>query len=204
MNSGTERDVSQASSNAACALCGSTRSTYLIVDARSRMTRCTQCQLVTRTDDGRHGLEAESFALDADSEHTIRDMLAKGGGTRKVLAVVDETPCALERVITDQNAPKLRCRILAEGANGPTTNSGDRIIEDRGDIEIIPDVLCNAGGVIVSYFEWLQNLQNYYWDRDEVMTKLFAFAVCTSACASRCATTSSQATARTSSPSVSA
>jgi len=83
-------------------------------------------------------------------------------------------PCALERVITDQNAPKLRCRILAEGANGPTTNSADRMIEDRGDIEIIPDVLCNSGGVIVSYFEWLQNLQNYYWDRDEVMTKLFA------------------------------
>jgi glutamate dehydrogenase (NAD(P)+) len=83
-------------------------------------------------------------------------------------------PCALERVITDKNAEKLRCRVLAEGANGPTTNSADRIIEDRGDIEIIPDVLCNSGGVIVSYFEWLQNLQNYYWERDEVMTKLFA------------------------------
>ncbi len=83
-------------------------------------------------------------------------------------------PCALERVITESNASKLKCRILAEGANGPTTNSADRIIEERGDIEIIPDVLCNAGGVIVSYFEWLQNLQNYYWDRDEVIKKLFA------------------------------
>ncbi len=83
-------------------------------------------------------------------------------------------PCALERVITESNASKLKCRLLAEGANGPTTNSADRIIEERGDIEIIPDVLCNAGGVIVSYFEWLQNLQNYYWDRDEVIKKLFA------------------------------
>ena len=82
-------------------------------------------------------------------------------------------PCALERVITEQNAPKLRCRVLAEGANGPTTNGADRIIEARGDIELIPDVLCNSGGVIVSYFEWIQNLENYYWTRDEVMTKLF-------------------------------
>jgi len=83
-------------------------------------------------------------------------------------------PAALERVITPQNASKLRCRILAEAANGPTTNQADKIINDRGDIELIPDVLCNSGGVIVSYFEWLQNLQNFYWSRDEVLTKLFA------------------------------
>ncbi len=83
-------------------------------------------------------------------------------------------PAALERVITEQNASKLKCRLLAEAANGPTTNGADRIIEERGDIEIIPDVLCNSGGVIVSYFEWLQNLSSFYWDRDEVMKKLFA------------------------------
>ncbi len=82
-------------------------------------------------------------------------------------------PAALPRVVTPQNAAKLQCRLLAEAANGPTTNQADRVIEKRGDIEIIPDVLCNAGGVIVSYFEWLQNRQNYYWDREEVMTKLF-------------------------------
>jgi len=82
-------------------------------------------------------------------------------------------PCALERVIHERNASRLKCRVLAEGANGPTTNEADKIIEDRGDIELIPDVLCNSGGVIVSYFEWLQNLQNYYWERDEVMEKLF-------------------------------
>ncbi len=82
-------------------------------------------------------------------------------------------PAALERQITEQNAGRLKCRLIAEAANGPTTNAADRIIGDRGDIEIIPDILCNSGGVIVSYFEWLQNLSNFYWDRDEVMTKLY-------------------------------
>jgi len=82
-------------------------------------------------------------------------------------------PAALQRVITPSIAGKLQCRILAEAANGPTTNQADKVLEKRDDIEVIPDILCNAGGVIVSYFEWLQNRSNYYWERDEVMTKLF-------------------------------
>ncbi len=82
-------------------------------------------------------------------------------------------PAALERVITEKNAGKLKCRILAEGANGPTTNEADKILSERGDILVIPDVLCNSGGVIVSYFEWLQNLQNYYWTKGEVFDKLY-------------------------------
>ncbi|MDB6095418.1 MAG: glutamate dehydrogenase [Verrucomicrobia bacterium] len=82
-------------------------------------------------------------------------------------------PAALERVITDKNAAKLKCRVLAEAANGPTTNAADKILEKRDDIELIPDVLCNSGGVIVSYFEWLQNLSNFYWTRDEVLEKLY-------------------------------
>jgi glutamate dehydrogenase (NAD(P)+) len=81
-------------------------------------------------------------------------------------------PCALERVITEKNASKLKCRMIAEGANGPTTYEADQLIEKRGDIELIPDVLCNSGGVIVSYFEWLQNQSAYYWSKEEIFEKL--------------------------------
>jgi len=81
-------------------------------------------------------------------------------------------PCALDRVITGQNAAELRCRILAEGANGPTTPDADRIIDQRDDIFVLPDILCNAGGVTVSYFEWVQNLQRFQWTEREVITKL--------------------------------
>jgi glutamate dehydrogenase (NAD(P)+) len=81
-------------------------------------------------------------------------------------------PAALERVITEKNAGKLKCRMIAEGANGPTTNEADLILHKRGDIELIPDVLCNSGGVIVSYFEWLQNQSAYYWSKEEVFEKL--------------------------------
>lgn len=122
------------------------------------------------------GLDVRKAISYLQSERTLKDF---GGGepiSNEELLVLKCTvlaPCALERVITEQNAARLQCRILAEGANGPTTNGADRIIEERGDIELIPDVLCNSGGVVVSYFEWLQNLQNYYWERDEVMTKLF-------------------------------
>jgi Glutamate dehydrogenase/leucine dehydrogenase len=83
-------------------------------------------------------------------------------------------PAALERVITPANAPRLRCRVLAEAANGPTTNDADRLIEERGDIEVIPDILCNSGGVVVSYFEWVQDLQSLFWTRAEVLEKLCA------------------------------
>ncbi len=111
------------------------------------------------------------------TQRTLRDFDGGEPVTNEELLELPCTvlaPCALERVITAANAPRLRCRLIAEGANGPTTNEADRILEERGDIELIPDVLCNSGGVIVSYFEWLQNLSNFYWDRDEVLTKLFA------------------------------
>jgi glutamate dehydrogenase (NAD(P)+) len=78
----------------------------------------------------------------------------------------------VDRVITEKNAAKIKCRILAEGANGPTTPEADAIIEERGDIFLIPDVMCNAGGVTVSYFEWVQNLQRVSWTEQEVTTKL--------------------------------
>jgi glutamate dehydrogenase (NAD(P)+) len=82
-------------------------------------------------------------------------------------------PAALERQITEKNAAKIQCRILAEAANGPTTPDADVILEKRPEIFIIPDILCNAGGVIVSYFEWVQDLQSFFWTETEVMDKLF-------------------------------
>jgi glutamate dehydrogenase (NAD(P)+) len=81
-------------------------------------------------------------------------------------------PAATDMVINAGNAPHLKCRVLAEGANGPTTPEADAIINARGDIFVIPDVLCNAGGVTVSYFEWVQNLQRFQWTEREVLTKL--------------------------------
>jgi glutamate dehydrogenase (NAD(P)+) len=80
-------------------------------------------------------------------------------------------PSALEQVITAENADKVRTKIIVEGANGPTTPAADDILEDRG-VVILPDVLANAGGVVVSYFEWVQGLQEYFWKEEEINAKL--------------------------------
>jgi glutamate dehydrogenase (NAD(P)+) len=80
-------------------------------------------------------------------------------------------PAALEMQITKANAAKIHCRILAEGANGPTTPDADAILRENG-IFLIPDILANAGGVVVSYFEWVQDLQNFFWNEVEVNSKL--------------------------------
>ena len=82
-------------------------------------------------------------------------------------------PAAVEQVITGANAGRLRCRIIAEGANGPTTPEADRMLNQRRDeVFVIPDILCNAGGVVVSYFEWVQDLQQFFWDETEVLSRL--------------------------------
>jgi glutamate dehydrogenase (NAD(P)+) len=80
-------------------------------------------------------------------------------------------PSATEMQITEENAAKLRCRIVVEGANGPTTLEADEVLTEKG-VLVIPDILANAGGVIVSYFEWVQDLQNFFWTEDEVNKKL--------------------------------
>ena len=83
-------------------------------------------------------------------------------------------PAAVDRVINGSNAGRLQCRILAEAANGPTTPEADVILDQRyNEILVIPDILCNAGGVIVSYFEWVQDLQNFFWNETEIADKLF-------------------------------
>jgi glutamate dehydrogenase (NAD(P)+) len=115
------------------------------------------------------------------ADHAARTGELAGWSTEAVIdprALLEQScdvlaPCAVERVIDAEVARRLSCRILAEGANGPTTPEADRVLAERNDgIFVVPDILCNAGGVIVSYFEWVQDLQQYFWSRDEVMDRL--------------------------------
>jgi glutamate dehydrogenase (NAD(P)+) len=85
-------------------------------------------------------------------------------------------PAALENQITLKNASRVHARIVAEAANGPTTPGADRVLKDHG-VFVIPDILCNAGGVTVSYFEWAQNLQGFFWDETAVNNQLERFMV---------------------------
>lgn len=80
-------------------------------------------------------------------------------------------PAALENQITEKNAPTVKAKYVAEGANGPTTPEADRILADKGTI-VIPDVLANSGGVVVSYFEWVQDIQAFFWDLEEINKNL--------------------------------
>ena len=99
-------------------------------------------------------------------------------GTKKIsnedlleLEVDILAPCALENQITSENAPRIKARISAEGANGPTTPEADDILSKKG-VLVIPDILANGGGVTVSYFEWVQDLANFFWTKKEVDEKL--------------------------------
>jgi glutamate dehydrogenase (NAD(P)+) len=125
--------------------------------------------------------DPKGFGVRAAADHVARTGALKGFADAAMIdarALLTQpcdvlAPCAIERVIDDEIARALKCRIIAEGANGPTTPEADRVIADRNDeIFVIPDILCNAGGVIVSYFEWVQDLQQYFWTKDEVMNRL--------------------------------
>jgi len=108
------------------------------------------------------------------SSQTLVDTKLGDAITNAELLELDATvliPAALSEQITDKNAAALRCRVLAEGANGPTTLEADRILEDKG-VFIIPDILANSGGVIVSYFEWVQDLQRFFWSATDIQHRL--------------------------------
>jgi glutamate dehydrogenase (NAD(P)+) len=94
--------------------------------------------------------------------------------TNEELVLVDcdvLAPCALEQVITADNADRVKTRLIVEGANGPLTPGADEILDDKG-VTVLPDILANAGGVVVSYFEWVQGLQEYFWKESEVNARL--------------------------------
>jgi glutamate dehydrogenase (NAD(P)+) len=120
------------------------------------------------------GLPVDKLLEVADKNHSLEDC-SYGEKIRneELLELKCDVlvPAALEMQITKDNAPRVQCRILAEGANGPTTPEADAILREKG-IFLIPDVLANAGGVVVSYFEWVQDLQNFFWTEDEVNHKL--------------------------------
>jgi glutamate dehydrogenase (NAD(P)+) len=121
-----------------------------------------------------NGIDIPALTRWVNSGKRLKDFPEAGKTSAEALLTTPCTvlvPAALERVIHGQNAARLQCRILAEGANGPTTPDADRILNDS-DIFIIPDVLCNAGGVTVSYFEWVQDIQQFLWDEQEVNDRL--------------------------------
>jgi glutamate dehydrogenase (NAD(P)+) len=117
--------------------------------------------------------------LDALARHKQRTGSVTGfaGGDDLTNAELLELPCdvlipaAMEGQITEDNAPRLRARLIAEAANGPTSPEADAILHDRG-VFVIPDILANAGGVTVSYFEWVQALQAFPWTEQEVNERL--------------------------------
>ncbi|MCS6294839.1 MAG: Glu/Leu/Phe/Val dehydrogenase [Nitrospira sp.] len=109
-----------------------------------------------------------------EKQEPLREITLGEPITNEELLQLDCTvlvPAALSEQITQTNAAKLRCRILAEGANGPTTLEADRILTDKG-IFIIPDILANSGGVIVSYFEWVQDVQRFFWKAKDIQDRL--------------------------------
>ncbi len=122
------------------------------------------------------GLDAGAAAAHVARHGSLKGFAdAAEVGPREFLALPCDVlaPCAIERVIDAEIAALLQCRVLAEGANGPTTPDADEVLAQRNrEIFVVPDILCNAGGVIVSYFEWVQDLQQYFWSREEVMDRL--------------------------------
>jgi glutamate dehydrogenase (NAD(P)+) len=145
----------------------------------ARIMQQLGCRLVAASD--AHGAIRNDGGIDADE---LARHVAEGGRLAEFGAAEEITPeqlleteceafipAALGGMIHAENADSLKCRVIIEGANSPTTPTADEILSDKG-IFIIPDVMANAGGVVVSYFEWVQNLQHFRWDEREVNDKL--------------------------------
>ncbi len=117
-----------------------------------------------------NGLDLRQLTRHLNTHGTVTDFPGAEAITNQELlelAVDVLVPAALEGQITRENAERVRATLIAEGANGPVTPEADQILNDKG-VTIIPDILCNAGGVVVSYFEWVQSLQSFFWDEGQV------------------------------------
>jgi glutamate dehydrogenase (NAD(P)+) len=120
------------------------------------------------------GIDVSAALAHKQETGTLRGLRGADEVTNEELLLVDcdvLAPCALEQVITQDNADKIKATIICEGANGPVTPTADDILEDKN-VLVLPDILANAGGVVVSYFEWVQGLQEYFWKEPEVNSKL--------------------------------
>jgi len=120
------------------------------------------------------GLDIEQVISYKQSNGTLRGCALGDSLTNEDLLTLPcdvLIPSAIEEQITHENADRVGARVIVEGANGPTTPEADHILEDRG-ILVVPDILANAGGVVVSYFEWAQNLQGYPWDEVDLAQRL--------------------------------
>ena len=120
------------------------------------------------------GIDVPAAIAYKSENHTLVGLKDAEQITNEDLLLLDVdilAPCALEQVITERNADRVKASIICEGANGPVTPGADSILEEKG-VLILPDVLANAGGVVVSYFEWVQGLQEYFWKEVEVNAKL--------------------------------
>lgn len=117
-----------------------------------------------------HGLDMRQLTRHVDETGSVVGFAGADAVTNSELLELPVdvlVPAALEGQITQENAPRVRAKVVAEGANGPTTPDADAILADKG-VLVIPDILCNGGGVVVSYFEWVQSLQSYFWDEGAV------------------------------------
>jgi glutamate dehydrogenase (NAD(P)+) len=125
------------------------------------------------------GIDIPNLVLHAQKKREIRGFA--GGeivadpaeANRRLLSMESDVmiPAALENQITESNASQVRAKIVVEGANGPVTRGGDDILQKKG-VHVVPDILANSGGVIVSYFEWVQDIQAYLWSESEVNSRL--------------------------------
>lgn len=137
------------------------------------------CKIVAIGDRSGAYYNAAGFDVDDAINYVKKNKVLEGYTKGEVIASEDLltldvdvlVPAALENVITTKNAPKIRAKIICEGANGPTTAAADSILDEKG-IFVIPDILANAGGVTVSYFEWVQDRGGYFWSEDTVNDRL--------------------------------